>query len=160
MSDYNQWQLTVADQKYRLEYNQGKMTAYRHGERWQNLTGNNLVYALASELIEARADLVTQKENHERQLADLQKEVTRLKDMPLAVLAAADDEQLESVVSEAIGEALGEAYDCTRVWQAWGVGTMSEEDFVMIKNDLTRLTELSNAALSAIRRYLKEPKSC
>jgi hypothetical protein len=35
-------------------------------------------------------------------------------------------------VRDALAETLGDAYDCIRVRSAWGVGTMSEDDFVMV----------------------------
>lgn len=42
-------------------------------------------------------------------------------------------------LADAIG---GDAFDCTRTWSAWGVGTMSEDDFVPIINDDNRLNEI------------------
>lgn len=42
-------------------------------------------------------------------------------------------------LADAIG---GDAFDCTRTWSAWGVGTMSEDDFVPIINDDNRLDEI------------------
>lgn len=52
-------------------------------------------------------------------------------------------------VRDALAESLGDAYDCTRVWSAWGVGTMSEYDFVPVNEDEDRLRELTIAALDA-----------
>ncbi len=52
---------------------------------------------------------------------------------------------------EAVAEALGDALDCTRVWSAWGYGTMSESDFREVRDDEDRLDEITRAALSAIR---------
>jgi hypothetical protein len=53
-------------------------------------------------------------------------------------------------VRDALAETLGgDAYDCTRVWSAWGVGTMSQDDFVPINEDDDRLHELTIAALDA-----------
>jgi hypothetical protein len=54
-----------------------------------------------------------------------------------------------TAVRDAIAETLGDAYDCTRVWSAWGVGTMSQDDFVPVADDNDRLQELAVAALDA-----------
>lgn len=40
--------------------------------------------------------------------------------------------EIVAMVANALNEELSDAYDCTRVWQAWGVGTMSERDFVPV----------------------------
>jgi hypothetical protein len=62
---------------------------------------------------------------------------------------------LDSVVVElapcvdAVAEALGDSYDCTRVWSAWGVGTMDQDDFCLITDDSDRLTEIATAAIEA-----------
>lgn len=67
-----------------------------------------------------------------------------------AVPSAQDDARKEAVM-DAIASALGDAYDCTRVWAAWGIGTMSEDDFRLITNDADRLGELADAAIAAMR---------
>ena len=43
---------------------------------------------------------------------------------------------LEELIAEHLGGELGDAYDCTRVWEAWGVGTMSEDDFEPVRERL------------------------
>lgn len=57
---------------------------------------------------------------------------------------------LKEQVMDAIGETLGDAYDCLRVWSAWGVGTMSQDDFARVADDRNRLAELADAAISAM----------
>lgn len=52
---------------------------------------------------------------------------------------------------EAIAGALGEALDCTRVWAAWGVGTMSEDDFTPVAGNQERLHEIATACLAKIK---------
>ncbi len=50
--------VTVGDGKYRLmQYPNGELVAYRHGERWQSLLGNNLVLALVQEIQRLREEL-------------------------------------------------------------------------------------------------------
>lgn len=56
--------------------------------------------------------------------------------------------QVEAV-RDAIAATLGDALDCTRVRSAWGVGTMSQDDFVTIAGDDNRLQEIAIAALDA-----------
>jgi hypothetical protein len=64
------------------------------------------------------------------------------------VVRVADDDT-RTRVRDAIAEALGDAYDCTRVWSAWGVGTMSQDDFTLVTDDDSRLDEITDAAIQA-----------
>lgn len=57
--------------------------------------------------------------------------------------------QRESVCS-AVSEALGEAYDCLRVWSVWGCGTMCSDDFRLVAEDETRVAEIADAAITAL----------
>lgn len=52
-------------------------------------------------------------------------------------------------IRDAVAQALGDTYDCTRVWSAWGVGTMSEDDFYPVAESEERLYEIVDAALMA-----------
>jgi hypothetical protein len=52
---------------------------------------------------------------------------------------------------DAFAEVLGDAYDCTRVWSAWSVGTMTEDDFSPISESEDRLEEFVSAVLSVIQ---------
>ena len=75
-------------------------------------------------------------------------------DAELAATAEADaaltDIQVQAV-RDAIAEALGDAYDCTRVWSAWGVGTMDQDDFQLVAEDSDRVAEIADAAIAAMR---------
>lgn len=53
MSDVER--VTVADGKYTVVIDGGKLTALRYGEPWRDLCGDNLIYWLAVELQAARA---------------------------------------------------------------------------------------------------------
>lgn len=56
---------------------------------------------------------------------------------------------LASVI-DAVAETLAHtSYDCTRVWSAWGYGTMSAADFVPIADQPERLAEIAEAAIDA-----------
>lgn len=59
-------------------------------------------------------------------------------------------EDVKQRLRDSISEALGEALDCTRVWEAWGYGTMSQNDFHPVNDDPDRLEELVDAALSVL----------
>ncbi len=61
---------------------------------------------------------------------------------------AVDDDVLLDAVADAIGPG---TYDCSRVWSAWGYGTMSEDDFTPIINDINRLQEIVDAVKAAMK---------
>lgn len=58
-----------------------------------------------------------------------------------------DREKVRDAIAECLG---GSIYCCMRVWSAWGVGTMSQNDFVLASEDDEILDELTAAAVSAI----------
>lgn len=63
---------------------------------------------------------------------------------------------LRTKVRDAIAQTLGySAYDCTRVWDAWNVGTMDRDDFVKIVDDESRLDEIADAAMSALTERIE-----
>ena len=62
----------------------------------------------------------------------------------------AGDELPESVI-DAVAEALGDAYDCGRVWSAWSYGTMGPDDFSMVAEDAERVAEIARSAINADR---------
>ena len=59
-------------------------------------------------------------------------------------------EELRQAVCESVAEALGEAFDCTRVWSAWGYGTMGPDDFSLVAEDDNRLAEIADAAIKIL----------
>lgn len=72
----------------------------------------------------------------------------------------------EQRLREIIDEHLTAAYACTRVWEAWSVGTMAEDDFVPLRetefvDDLTaailaKSVELSNAARDVLAERARQ----
>ena len=76
---------------------------------------------------------------------------------PSGDVAGCVDEDLRERVIEAVAEALGNAYDCMRVWSAWSVGTMSEDDFQLVSNDADRLGEIADAAIAALTAGVRVP---
>lgn len=67
---------------------------------------------------------------------------------PVAVVMPERD-ALRDLIAGAIG---GDTYDCTRVWSAWGVGTMSEDDFVPVVEQDERLYEIADSFLAEVAR--------
>ena len=65
------------------------------------------------------------------------------------------EEKLERL-EEALREELGEAVDCTRVWEAWGYGTMSETDFILLADQPDRMRGLAEAVLNALEKPVEE----
>ncbi|CAD7379503.1 hypothetical protein X12_001576 [Xanthomonas arboricola] len=59
-------------------------------------------------------------------------------------------EDLRQAVHHALGQALGDSYDCTRVWEAWQVGTMIQDDFSLITDDSDRMWEITDAVMAAL----------
>lgn len=84
----------------------------------------------------------------------------------VAAIAAAEAQQAKPApltkaqierVDEAICEALGMAYDCMRVWEAWRCGTMGPNDFWPVADSHERVAEIRDAALTALG-LKKEPQ--
>lgn len=55
-------------------------------------------------------------------------------------------------IRDAVTDSLGEAYDCTRVWSAWGEGTMDQDDFTLVSEDPERVEEIVDAVLEALTK--------
>lgn len=55
-----------------------------------------------------------------------------------------------AAVREAVATALGDAYDCTRHWSAWHVGTMTSDDFTLVADQDARLDEIVDALLGGL----------
>lgn len=53
---------------------------------------------------------------------------------------------------EAAAFALNGALDCTRVWEAWGYGTMGPDDFIELGDQPERLEEVVTAVAAALAR--------
>lgn len=60
------------------------------------------------------------------------------------------DEAKRQQVLDAVSSSLGEAWDCLRVWEAWGVGTMGPEDFVQVADQDDRVAEIAGAVLDVL----------
>lgn len=58
-------------------------------------------------------------------------------------------DDVPATVAHAVGEALGDAYDCTRTWSAWRHGTMGPGDFYPVAEDRDRVAEIALAAITA-----------
>jgi len=68
----NGLQVEVNDGKYTvIIYDNGRLEARRYGENWRWLTGDNLVFCLATELFEAREKI----NRLEAKVDDLEREI-------------------------------------------------------------------------------------
>jgi len=65
--------------------------------------------------------------------------------------AAQTAEQVRDQVRDAVAEALSGTYYCNRVWSAWGVGTMSEDDFAPANEDDNILDNVVDSVLKVLR---------
>lgn len=64
--------------------------------------------------------------------------------------ASQGNDKLRKALRDALSAALGDAMDCTRVWEAWNVGTMSKDDFELLADNDERLDELVDAVLEQL----------
>lgn len=62
-------------------------------------------------------------------------------DVQLARAVASRLLDMKSVIREALVDQLGDAYDCTRVWDAWHYGTMGSNDFVPVTDRIDDIVE-------------------
>lgn len=77
--------------------------------------------------------------------------------LPVAQPTPSVPDEAREWVMAAIAQALGNAYDCTRVWEAWSYGTMDEDDFSLIAEDSDRLREIADAAIMAMGASAPKP---
>ncbi len=106
---------------------------------------------------EGFSDLLAKLEPGEVQICSTGVSIEPLGDAPGptfqdAIRLAELDDQRREAVHQAVAEALGSgAYDCTRVWSAWQVGTMGKDDFCLLAENPDRVAEIADAAIEAIR---------
>jgi hypothetical protein len=60
----------------------------------------------------------------------------------------AGQDDLHKRLVDILGRELGDAYDCTRVWEAWNVGTMTENDFEPVSD---RIDDIAAALVAVIK---------
>lgn len=131
---------------------------------WFSAAGGHLNESAGGDLV-AYSDYAALKEENERlklintdsfvSIASLENNIKTLKARVAELEGGIDRE----VLIDRLADALGDAMDCTRVWEAWSVGTMSQDDFSLIVEDSERLGEIADAAISAMTHRAKEPKS-
>jgi hypothetical protein len=96
----------------------------------------------------AGAMLLIADEDQELCAEDGHCELYRAQPAPVAAVLP-DRDTLRDIIAQAIG---GDTYDCTRVWNAWSVGTMSDDDFVPVVDQEARLYEITDACLEEFTR--------
>jgi len=65
--------------------------------------------------------------------------------------------EIRTVLRDALASGLTLTYGCSRVWSAWGVGTMTEDDFYPADECDELLDELCDLAIAALRPDLVAP---
>lgn len=85
------------DHKYTYIFHEsGHSEALRYGEKWQDLTGNNLVYSLAYRLADAREALdLIQKQHKEEKEQLLRKVADALGEQQSRILKLAEEALVE-----------------------------------------------------------------
>lgn len=68
----------------------------------------------------------------------------------VAAIVAATTLQRDLLI-DALGGELGDSYDCTRVWSAWGYGTMGEQDFTRLDERVPEIVDGLIAALHQVQ---------
>lgn len=63
-------------------------------------------------------------------------------------------DELPSKVAEALAEELGDTYHCSRTWEAWQYGTMTEEDFSPASEDDDFLMGAADRIINTINPQL------
>ena len=75
-------------------------------------------------------------------------DLRRLREILAAAPApAVPDGSVRDKLIEALTRELGDTYDCTRVWEAWHFGNMSQEDFEPV---LQRVDDIAESVLGAL----------
>ena len=122
--------------------------ALRHGFTLRQQPGgemdlNEYVYAFAQEVFEA---------GRKAERDALRPVCAEAYQMAGALGASVEAPQIDrEKVRDAIAQALGcMIYCCTRSWEAWNVGTMRRDDFILASEDDCILDELTAAVISAI----------
>ncbi|PZU95551.1 MAG: hypothetical protein DI527_00655 [Chelatococcus sp.] len=70
--------------------------------------------------------------------------------VPIVDHRAPGREEIGEAIAQALEAELGDAYDCRRVWEAWHVGTMSEDDFIPITDRLGEIAKSVREKIEAI----------
>ena len=65
--------------------------------------------------------------------------------------------EIRTVLRDSLASGLTMAYGCSRDWRAWGVGTMSQDDFYPASECDDLLEELCDLAIAVLRPDLTDP---
>ena len=99
------------------------------------------------ESCEGKYRIITAYQNRDDAWSDYKALCKASQPAPVSVVLPERD-AMRDLIAEVIG---GDTYDCVRVWSAWGVGTMSEDDFVPFVEQEERLYELADACLDKVK---------
>ena len=79
---------------------------------------------------------------------------------PTSTLCEVQPEQEPVELRTALAETLGGVYVCDRTWSAWGVGTMTQDDFYPAAESDDVLDSLVQAVIAVTPPPPKEQRSC
>jgi len=68
------------------------------------------------------------------------------------IINAIDKDTLEKIVSEALSA--NELLFCSRVWESWGVGTMSQNDFHNAGEDADIVSDITQQIVNYIQKSI------
>lgn len=65
-----------------------------------------------------------------------------------------DTEEIRNRVANALYDVLEgqEVMHCTRVWEAWSYGTMTDDDFDLVVNDTAAMEEIIESVITAMTK--------
>ena len=68
-----------------------------------------------------------------------------------------DTEEIRNRVANALYDVLEgqEVMHCTRVWEAWNYGTMTDDDFDLVVNDTAAMEEIIESVVTAMTKEMK-----
>lgn len=72
--------------------------------------------------------------------------------IPAVTKTVEPSEYAKDAVRDAVAQALGDVYCCTRVWNAWSYGTMGPDDFHPAAEDDDVLSAVTDAAMAAMQK--------
>ena len=63
------------------------------------------------------------------------------------------EKEIKIAVMDILAKSAGDAYFCTRAWEAWGHGTMSQADFVPVGEDANWIAETADELIKAMKSF-------
>lgn len=68
-------------------------------------------------------------------------------------------DKAREMIADIVADNLGDTYCCTRVWEAWSVGTMSQSDFHPAADDEDVTFDMADAILAVLPEIIQQNPS-